>query len=57
MKIEIFSDFQGIGYNRPMGILENIEYESSSLDIKIYSETCCNGCTCQSEDSHKKEGL
>ncbi len=45
----------------PMGILDNFEnawdidlqYESSGL--KVYSEICCNGCTCQTSDAHKPE--
>jgi hypothetical protein len=54
-----------MGYNRPMGILDNLENsefawdeewqtESSGL-IKIYSDTCCNGCTCKSEQDHKPQ--
>ncbi len=45
----------------PMGILDNFEnaldidlqYESSGL--KVYSEICSNGCTCQTSDAHKPE--
>jgi hypothetical protein len=65
VKIENFSDFQGIGYNRPMGILDNLENSEFAWDeewqtessgiIKIYSDTCCNGCTCKSEKDHTKE--
>lgn len=50
-----------------MGILDNLEnawdenfqFESSvyktepeNLSVKIFSETCCNGCTCQSSEDH-----
>jgi hypothetical protein len=54
-----------------MGILENFEnawdvefqYESTpikavdntGLALKIFTETCCNGCTCKSESDHKPE--
>ena len=58
-----FSDFDGIGYNNDMAILDNVdnntyplfETESSSLEIKVFSETCCNGCSCQSPFAHIKE--
>ena len=45
-----------------MAILNNLdndkplfESESSSLAIKVFSETCCNGCSCKSESDHKPE--
>lgn len=53
-----------------MGILDNIEsawennfqFESSSykqepenLAVKIFSETCCNGCTCKIEEDHERD--
>ena len=46
-----------------MAILDNVdnntyplfETESSSLAIKVFSETCCNGCTCQTDSDHKPE--
>jgi hypothetical protein len=31
------------------------ETESSSLEIKNFSDTCSNGCTCQLESDHIKE--
>lgn len=45
-----------------MSILDNVdndkyplfETESSSLEIKVFSETCCNGCSCQAESDHLK---
>jgi len=57
-----FSDFDGIGYNDYMAILNNLdseqplfERESTSLAVKVFSETCCNGCSCKSESDHKPE--
>jgi hypothetical protein len=48
-----------------MAILDNIENSEFSWDeewqsessglIKIYSDTCCNGCSCQSSNDHKPE--
>jgi hypothetical protein len=53
-----------------MGILDNLEnawdeefyFESSlykpemeSLAVKIFSETCCDGCTCKTESDHKSK--
>jgi hypothetical protein len=56
-----FSDFDGIRYNNSMAILNNLdneqplfETESSSLVLKVFSETCCNGCSCKSESDHLK---
>lgn len=54
--------FQIWGIIDGMGILENFEnawdpefqYEHTN-PIKIYSDTCCNGCTCQTSDAHKPE--
>jgi len=66
----IFQIFQGIGYNKTMGILDNLEnawddnfeFENSSykpeypnLAVKIFSETCCNGCSCKTSNDHKPE--
>ena len=28
------------------------ESESSSLAIKVFSDTCCNGCSCQTSSDH-----
>jgi len=43
-----------------MAILENLESamwndksENDGLALKIFSETCCNGCSCKSEEDHK----
>jgi len=59
---KIFQILHGIGYNNSMAILNNLdneyplfETESSSLAIKVFSETCCNGCSCKSESDHIKE--
>jgi hypothetical protein len=45
-----------------MAILNNLdndkplfETESTSLAVKVFSETCCNGCSCKSESDHKPE--
>ncbi len=43
-----------------MGILDNFEsawdeefhFEHQNLTSKIFSETCCNGCTCKSSEDH-----
>jgi hypothetical protein len=59
-----FSDFARYRvYNNYMAILDNVdndkyplfETESSSLAMKVFSETCCNGCSCKSESDHKSE--
>ena len=66
--LKIFSDFHGIGYNKLMGILDNLEnswddeffFESAiykpemeSLAAKLFSEICCDGCSCKSESDHQ----
>ena len=46
-----------------MAILDNVdnntyplfETESASLAIKVFSDMCCNGCSCQSGSDHIKE--
>ena len=45
-----------------MAILNNLdnekplfETESTSLAVKIFSDICCNGCSCKSESDHKQE--
>jgi hypothetical protein len=61
--LQIFSDLQGIGYNRSMAILDNLEsawenefeFEHQNLAVKIFSDTCCNGCSCVKESDHKSE--
>lgn len=29
--------------------------ESENLAVKIFSEVCCNGCTCNNSSDHKPE--
>jgi hypothetical protein len=45
-----------------MAILDNLdnqyplfETESTSLAVKIFSDTCCNGCSCQTSSDHDTE--
>ncbi len=45
-----------------MAILENLENamwdddpKNESLAIKIFSEFCCDGCSCKSESDHAKD--
>ena len=43
-----------------MGILDNLENswdieESPNLSVKIFSETCCDGCSCKAESDHATE--
>jgi hypothetical protein len=53
-----------------MAILENFENyliqqelpfkenpENDGFAMKIFSDTCCNGCYCQSEKDHQQEGI
>lgn len=48
-----------------MSILDNLEsawdeefsFESSNLTSKIFSETCCNGCSCKSESDHNIDNI
>ena len=35
--------------------LENESAINDGLALKIFSEICCNGCTCQSENDHKPQ--
>ena len=44
-----------------MAILENIENSWNEIDLqyeslamKIFSDFCCNGCSCKSESDHNK---
>jgi hypothetical protein len=67
---KIFQICQGIGYNKSMGILDNLEnswddeffFESAiykpemeSLAAKLFSEICCDGCSCKSESDHQAD--
>lgn len=46
-----------------MAILDNVdndqyplfESESSSLAMKIFSDSCCNGCSCKTQSDHDLE--
>ena len=56
-KIQIFLKMkkysENPGYNEYMDIPNfNKMMESENLAVKIFSETCCNGCTCQSSKDH-----
>lgn len=49
-------------YNNTMAILDNLdnqfplfESESSSGEIKNISDSCCNGCACQTSSDHNTE--
>jgi hypothetical protein len=43
-----------------MGILDNFEnaidlefqFEHQNLAVKIFSDICCNGCSCKSSEDH-----
>ena len=55
----VLTNFEG----NQMAILDNVdndtyplfETEASSLEIKNFSDTCSNGCTCQLESDHIKK--
>jgi hypothetical protein len=47
-----------------MSILDNLENSidfdresHQSLAVKVFSDTCCDGCTCKAEADHKKEAV
>jgi hypothetical protein len=51
-------------YNKPMSILDNLENSidfdresHQSLAVKVFSDTCCEGCSCKTENDHKKEAV
>ena len=53
-------NIQILRYTRLMGILDNFESaiwnaesQNDGLALKIFSETCCNGCSCKSESDHE----
>ena len=62
---KIFRFWQGIKvYNKTMSILDNLENSidfdresHQSLATKVFSDTCCEGCSCKSENAHKKEAV
>jgi hypothetical protein len=55
----VLTNFEG----NKMAILDNVdnntyplfETESTSLAVKIFSDICCNGCSCKTESDHKPE--
>lgn len=61
LKMKKYSDLAG--YNKYMAILENLEnswdnnfqFEHTSLAVKVFTDTCCNGCLCQTPKDHKIE--
>ena len=62
---KIFQIWQGIKvYNKPMSILDNLENSidfdresHQSLAVKVFSDTCCNGCSCKTDNDHTKEAV
>lgn len=49
-----FSDLAG--YNKDMEkptFIKNLGQESENLMTKIFTETCCESCMCQTEEDHK----
>lgn len=59
-KIQIFFKMkkysENPGYNKTMEMPTfNKMMDSENLAVKIFSETCCNGCTCQSSKDHLTE--
>ena len=57
-----YSDFARVQivYNKTMAILDNDRYplfetESSSGEIKIFSDCCSHGCACQTSSDHDTE--
>ena len=62
-KIKNYSDFQKMRYTKYMAILDNVdndsyplfESESSSGVIENISDSCCNGCACQTSSDHNTE--
>lgn len=34
---------------------EEFSFEHSSLAVKIFSDTCCHGCSCETERDHEKD--
>lgn len=38
-----------------LSLFPEYESESSSLAIQIFSDFCCNGCSCKTSQDHEKE--
>ena len=58
-KMKFYSDFQILGYNKSMAILDNLDdgyplFESESFSGGI-KDICCNGCNCQTSSDHNIE--
>lgn len=34
---------------------EEFSFEHTSLATKIFADTCCHGCSCQSNKDHEKD--
>jgi hypothetical protein len=34
---------------------ENFEFEHQNLSLKIFSDFCCNGCSCKTTSDHNQE--
>ena len=34
---------------------EEFQFEHQNLAVKIFSDTCCNGCSCKTSNDHKPE--
>jgi hypothetical protein len=51
--LDNFEEYIDLGKNIESAWDEEFLFESSGL--KVYSEICCNGCTCQTSDAHKPE--
>lgn len=55
--------FRFAGYNKYMTISnnldsswdDNLQFEYQNLAVKIFSEICCNGCSCKTQEDHKQE--
>jgi hypothetical protein len=47
-------DFNKILKNSESAWDEEFSFEHQNLAMKIFSDMCCNGCTCKSESDHTK---
>ena len=41
--------------NLQLSLFPGYESESTSLAIKIFSDFCCNGCSCKSTSDHQQD--
>ena len=45
-------------YNEFMDIKKDGDYlENDGLALKLFKDECCDGCSCKSENDHKKEAV